>query len=77
VEKDSEHDIRRRALAAWHRQPKSMDAPTPGGCELVTLEGRGYAVLHAGSQVVAVYRVRPSGQLKYLVRPPRVFGAGT
>ncbi len=71
--KHEDEDIRRRTYAAWHSKAESTDKPLPNGCELVVLEGRRYAVLHSGIQVIAVYRVRPSGQLKYLTRPPKLF----
>lgn len=74
TQKYEEEDIRRRVFAAWFRKSKALGSATPTGCELVVLEGLRYAVLHAGVQVLAVYRVRNTGQLKYLTRPPKVFG---
>lgn len=74
TQKYEEEDIRRRVFAAWFRKTKALGKATPTGCELVVLEGRRYAVLHSGVQALAVYRVRNTGQLKYLTRPPKIFG---
>jgi hypothetical protein len=60
-----------RAHAAYYAHPWGdvLDQPSRGG-ELVTHEGKQYVVLSNSHRTLAVYRVRPSGQLKRLRRWP-------
>jgi hypothetical protein len=67
-------DLTRRAFAAWFRtendgmtasvtQPANTSGP-------VTHQGKTYVVLENVNGILAVYRVRTSGQLKRLKRWP-------
>jgi hypothetical protein len=72
-----DHDLTRRAIAAYFRTARADGAtavPQPaGGGDVVEHEGKLYVVLANVSGTLAVYRVRTSGQLKRLRRwPPEV-----
>lgn len=70
-------DLVRRALAAYYRAGHrdglaDNQIAIPGNSShLCELDGRQYVVLHNISGVLAVYRVRTSGNLKGLRRWPR------
>jgi hypothetical protein len=79
-------DLTRRALAAWfssadpathgaHKKPTTarMATKTKTG-EDGTTHYLHFAVVHAGADVLAVYRAQPRGDsysLRLLIRPPR------
>lgn len=70
-------DLASRAFAAYFRQmPDGYTLAQPQATPWIGLwAGKQYVVLGNGNGVLAVYRVRPSGALKRLVRWPKEVGA--
>ena len=72
-----EHDLERRAYAAYYRKAKSegyegkfVSHPGSGGGVAIH-DGKVYVVLGGGGNISAVYRLRNDGVLKRLVRIPK------
>jgi hypothetical protein len=69
-----ENELKRRALAGYWRFAKpgeQLAAPDATRAEVVEVGGLRYVTLTSGANLLAVFRVRPDGKLKRLVRPPR------
>jgi hypothetical protein len=64
----TDDDLVRRAFAAYFRAGNYAQPANSSG--VVEHDGRLYVVLHNVNGVLAVYRVRTSGQLKALKRWP-------
>jgi hypothetical protein len=68
-----------RALAAWYRGSAtgaSRQYPSEALSQQVTLaDGKSYVLIASRSQVLGVYRIRPSGLLRRLRRWPKAVEA--
>jgi hypothetical protein len=60
-----------RALARHHRAHFPIDdLPSQAFAEII--EDRAYVIVHNGSRLLAVYRIKPDGPLRRLKRWPKV-----
>jgi hypothetical protein len=69
----NETDLKNRALAAYWRSGRpgeQLDPPSANGVALEEADGHLYVTIANPSRLLACYRVRNDGKLKYLRRPP-------
>jgi hypothetical protein len=64
----TDDDLTRRAFAAWFRSGGTNQPSSASG--LIEWQGKQYVILQSALGTLAVYRVRPGGQLKRLKRWP-------